>query len=139
MVLGALALGSVVLVGCVRPAPPPPPPSGHLTASPTSIDFGSVASGAGAGAPITITSDGPAGGIVPVFSIGSASAGVFYLSNVSCFSALAPGQSCQLSVGVPVIGGPPPGSYSAVVTINKPPGDQNPQSAITVPVSITVT
>jgi hypothetical protein len=110
---------------------PPPPPAAHLTASPSSLSFNEdVASFATLETQtITITNDGTAPSGVPqlpdlsaIDEPGNLGLSDWSVSNWTCTSALAVGQSCQFDVGfIPQLHRNPP-AWSGDVLLSASPG-----------------
>jgi hypothetical protein len=112
-----VALGAVLLAGCVKPAPPPPPPPNpvpveHYTLTPNPVAFGDVSGSHPPATPpeilVTVKNDGtlPGSGTPlvfgdahfsidtasPQFTCGAASGPVINWTNIQ------PGQSCAVPV-----------------------------------------
>jgi len=119
----------VLLAGCnaakiastVTPSTnPSPTPVGTLSASNTSLDFGSVAMGSSKTMPLTLTNGGSQNATVQVSQI-NVSGPAFKTSGVTPPVTLSAGQSIVVNVGFhPSAGGAATGSISIVSTASDP-------------------
>jgi hypothetical protein len=123
-----VALGAVLLAGCVKPAPPPPPPNPplveHYTLTPNPVALGDISLGTpplpAPEATVTVRNDGGLVGTPTVAVTGDAH---FFLdpgaqftcgqivNGVTTWNQLQPGQACVVTVAYtpnPAVPGPFP-------------------------------